>query len=506
KIPLLIPDRGSLYLYKTPTGDIDGVYSEYIQWLEREYGVQFDLIQKGNGYTSEKINSGEAVLAYNANRNYNREKYYNYLNLEAKTSTVLVKRLDRDFSTEKSSIKKLGMVENTSEANNYFFKYSPYQYRKIILSSYKEGIEKLKNGDIDLLLGKSKDLMYADVEISFVEKLSDLHYNLAINKKSPELYNFLEKTLAVFHRNQFKESFIKHKKLYNTQMLKDNPILQEVRKKYSKITVELLDEENYLPLYYVKSGKFYGYIPALLDNLSTSIGIPIEMVKSTSPEKKHVRAMDTDRNNPLSIPYYNWEIAVAGKTGNKYVKNYSDLREKKVAYISNKYTEDIPTKEYINFTPYQNFENAIKALKADEVDYIMGDFIFLDSEIENLYLSNEIKILGFLEKSQHSLSFTFEEQDRILYTLFLQLFPKDISEYSQLKDLLVSPEIIKINYYHLGSLAAFFLAIIGIILLFLKNNIDHRNKAEKLNRAMISSFEMASAFNDEDTGQHIVRV
>ncbi|MGL5578336.1 MAG: HD domain-containing phosphohydrolase, partial [Fusobacteriaceae bacterium] len=238
----------------------------------------------------------------------------------------------------------------------------------------------------------------------------------------------------------------------------------------------------------------------------TSIGIPIEMVKSTSPEKKHVRAMDTDRNNPLSIPYYNWEIAVAGKTGNKYVKNYSDLREKKVAYISNKYTEDIPTKEYINFTPYQNFENAIKALKADEVDYIMGDFIFLDSEIENLYLSNEIKILGFLEKSQHSLSFTFEEQDRILYTLFLQLFPKDISEYSQLKDLLVSPEIIKINYYHLGSLAAFFLAIIGIILLFLKNNIDHRNKAEKLNRAMISSFEMASSFNDEDTGQHIVRV
>ena len=506
KIPLLLPDNESVYLYKTPKGDAAGVYYEYIQWLEREYGLQFDLIQKGNSYNSEKINSGEAVLAYNANRNYNREKIYKYLNLEAKTSIILGKMSDRDFSKEKSSIKKLGMVENTSEANNYFFKYSPYQYRKTMLSSYEEGIEKLKSGEIDLLLGKSKDFLYKDVEIDLVERLSDLYYSLAVNRKYPELYSFLEKTLAVFHRNQFKESFIKHKTLYNTQMLKDNPILLEVRKKYSKITVELLDGEDYLPLYYIKSGKFYGYIPTLLDSISTSIGIPIEIVKSSSPEKKHIRAMDTARNSPLNIPYYNRDVVVAGKNGTKYVKNYGDLRGKRVAYISNKYTQNIPLKEGVDFIPYPNFEDAIKALKADEMDYVIGDFIFLDSKIENMYLGDEIKILGFLEKSQNSLAFTFDEENRILYTLFLQIFPKDVSEYSQLKDFLVSPKLIKINYYHLGSPAAFFMAIIGTILLFLKNNIEHKNKAEKLNKAMISSFEMASSFNDEDTGQHIVRV
>ncbi|MGL4403994.1 MAG: HD domain-containing phosphohydrolase [Fusobacteriaceae bacterium] len=504
KIPILIPQAGSLYLYKAPEGEIKGVYHEYIEWLEKKYGLKFDLIQDSSA--SQRINSGDAILAYNANKSYNREINYNYLTLEAKTSIVVVKKLGRDFSEENSSVKKLGIVTNTSEANIYLFKYSSYQHRKIMVSSYKEGIEKLKSGEIDLLLGKSKDLLYVGSEVSFIDKISDLNYTLAVNKKYPDLATFLQKTLTVFHKNKFLESSNKHQTLYGQQMLKDDPILREVRQKYKEITVELLDVEDSLPLYYIKDDKFYGYIPTLLENLSNRIEIPVRMVKSSSPEKKHIRALDNDRDSQLSIPYYNWDITVAGKVGAKYVKNYNDLTEKNVGFVNNKYTENFNINENINFIPYPDLENAINALRRNEIDYVMGDFIFLDSKIANLYLDEEIKILGFLEKSKHSLSFNFDEEDRILYTLFLEVFPKDIYEYNQLKELLVSHKITKINYSHLGSMAAFFITIIGVILLFLKKNLDYTKKAEKLNKAMISSFEIASSFNDEDTGQHIVRV
>lgn len=502
KIPLLIPDEGSAYLYRTPEGDTIGVYNDYVRWLDIKYGLKLEF----SNYNAEQIDSGEAVLAFNLTKTREREKNYTYLQLEAKTSEVLVKKSVRDFSRENLLVKKIGMVENASEANDYFYNYFPYNYRKFLLSSYKEGIEKLEKGEIDLLLAKSQNLMYIDTEIFSLEKFSDLNYNLAVNKNYPELRSILEKTLAVFHESYFKESLVKYTGIYNTQMLKDNPILPEVRKKYSKITVELLEGKNYLPLYYVKNNKFYGYIPTLLENISTSTGIPIEIVNSSSAQKKHIRAVDNDRNSTLSIPYYNWDVAVAGKNGAKYIKNYSDLIGKRVSYASSKYIRNFQTKEDINFLPYPDLERAIRALEKGEVDYVMGDFIFLDSEIENLYLSNDIKVLGFLEKSRYSLAFTFEKEDILLYKLFSQLFPKDVSEYSQLKELLVSPKLIKINYYQLGSLSAFFLSIIGVILLFLKVNIDHRNRAEKLNRDMISSFEMAASFNDEDTGHHIVRV
>lgn len=505
-IPFLIPEWESLYFYKTYEDKFQGVYHDYATWLENKYGLTFEIVQKSNGSFAEDVDSGNTLITYNALKNYSRDLNYKYFNLKAKTSIILVEKFEKKIIDGEKRRKKLGMVRNTTETKDYFLTYPFTQYEKILLSSYEEGLEKLKNGDIDLFLAKSRELMYADLEMSVVEKLSDAHYSLAINRKNPELSNIIEKTLPFFEEKIFPESYFKHRGIYSTQMLKNNQTLKKVKKKYPKIVVEVPDGKDFLPLYYIEKGKPIGYLPTLLDNLSSSIGVPIEIASYSSPEKKHIRALDPSRKNSLSIPYYNSEVSVVGKRGARYIKTLDDLREKKVGVVLNQYTQDIPLRTNINFIPFENLEIALNALNNDNIEYVIGDFIFLDSKIENMHLADDIKVVGFLENSNQSLSFSFNEEDRILYTLFLQILPKDVSEYTALKDLLISPKVIKLNYYYLASTIFIFSIIIGIILFFLRSNINHKNKAEKLNRAMISSLEMASSFNDNDTGHHIVRV
>ncbi|MGL5964346.1 MAG: HD domain-containing phosphohydrolase, partial [Fusobacteriaceae bacterium] len=266
------------------------------------------------------------------------------------------------------------------------------------------------------------------------------------------------------------------------------------------------DGKDYLPLYYVSNSEFKGYIPTSMSNISKIIDIPIEIVKSSSPQKKHIKALTVTQHEPLSIRYYETQIVVVGKNGSNYIKSLGDLKNKNIGVVLNDITKNVTLKDALDFVIFSNIEDALKAVNQNTIDYVIGDFIFLDSKIQNMHLGDELRILGVLENSDYYLSFSFEEEDKILYSLFSQVFPKDISEFSTLKSLMISPKIIKKDYYFLGTVVFILLGILGIVLLFLKKNIAHRNKTEKLNRAMISSFEMAASYNDEDTGYHIVRV
>lgn len=506
KIPLLIPGNDSPYFYETSEGEFGGVYQDYLKTLEKDYGLQFQVIKKNSAQFTQEVDRGEVVAIFNATKNPSREKNYNFFNLNSETSIVLVKKFEKEFPKDDTSLKKLGVIKNTTEDKNYFMYFPPYKYTKIFLSDFNEGIEKLKKGEIDLLLGKSKDFIVVDTEISVMEKIVDMNNSLAINRKYPELYSIFEKTLPVFEEKQFSQSFANQRNLFIAQKLKDTTLLKEVKERYSKIVVELPDSDDLLPLYYFKDGKFQGYLSIILKDMSLITGIPIEIARSSSPEKKHIRAIDFSSGSDLSIPYYKSELAVAGKRGSRYIKSFDDLKNNSVGVVLNNSTKNISVREQLDFIPFSETGDALLALKKGEVDYVVGDFVFLDSKIENMHLGNDLKFLGILGNFQHNLAFTFQEEDRILYNLFSLLFPKDISEFSTFRDLLISPQIINFNYYYLGMGALFLLGIFGVVLLFLKNNINHRKKAENLNNAMISSLEMAAAFSDEDTGQHIIRV
>lgn len=507
KIPILISDQNSVYLYRNMDGKLQGAYYEYIKWLEKKYGLSFEFIQKGSDYFKEQLDNGDGVMAYNATSTYFREQKYTYIPLRAKTSIILVKKYGNDLKAEK--IQKIGIVRNTTEAKDYFFSYSPNKYSKIYLSTYEEGIEKLENGEIDLFLGKSRNLMYRDLEMETVKKFSDLQYNFAISKNYPELIEIISKTISDFEEENFADSYFKNKTAYASMMMKNNETLKKVKEKYSKILIDFPNTENLLPVYYIKNGKFYGYLPSIFKEISNIIGIPIEFTTELNSERGRVKAISLRGKNPLNIPYYSSKVVIMGKNGNNYISSFEDLNP----YLNN-FSVGIVEKRELgaysrtinNFKTFPDTFSLIKALDSGEIQYAIGDLFFLDSQIQNMHLKDEIKVLGILPDTNNTLSIGFQNEDKLLYKLFLQLFPKDISEFQHLKSMLVSPKVIKLDYYFIFSLALIFTVILSIILFFLKINIDYKKKAEKLNRAMISSLELASSYNDEDTGQHIVRV
>lgn len=297
-----------------------------------------------------------------------------------------------------------------------------------------------------------------------------------------------------------------YKKFNELMEVKEGILLKKVKEKYDRIVVEVPPGDNYLPFYYIEENEFRGFIPTILKNISIFIEIPIEIVDSNFPEKKHINALDIGKGNPLSISYYKFEVAVIGKKEKNYVKTLEELQNKNVGIVINRDFEKIPRKENINFIPHYNLKSAIDSLKKDEIDYIVGDYIVLKSKIENMFLDNNIKTLGFIRELNNELSLTFKEEDRLLYNLFSEILAKDIINYPQFQEILFTPKIIRTNYNYLYSIIGVFLSIIGIILLFFRRNINQNEKVENLTKAMITSFEMASSYNDEDTGEHIIRV
>ncbi|MGL5099567.1 MAG: HD domain-containing phosphohydrolase, partial [Fusobacteriaceae bacterium] len=200
------------------------------------------------------------------------------------------------------------------------------------------------------------------------------------------------------------------------------------------------------------------------------------------------------------------DVAVVGRRGARYIKESDDLRGENIGIVLPEHIEYSSPKTNLSPSVFKDLESALKALKTGEIDYLIGDFIFLDSKIENMFLTDGIKFVGFLKNLNSTLFFTFKKEDKILHSLFLQLLPKNILEFEGLRKILVSPKIIRFNYHYLAWLIMFFLITIGSMTIFLKSNIIHKNKAEKLNKAMITSLEIASSYNDDGTGQHIVRV
>ncbi|MGL4980940.1 MAG: transporter substrate-binding domain-containing protein, partial [Fusobacteriaceae bacterium] len=504
KIPLLIPETESPYIYIDSKGEFQGVYYEYLQKMEKDYGLKFEIIKKDIPEFTKLIDEGNQTMILNATKNYGRMQNYSFLSLRSNTSIVLIKKHGVELSKDKKQ--RVGISKNSTESREYFMKFPPSKYKRVVLDNIKEGVEKLQNGEIDLLLGKSKYFMILDMDIDIVEKFSDIENTLAIGNQYPELFSIFEKMVAVYDEKKFFQNFVRHRDIFTAQILKNSEIVKEVKKKYEKIVVEVPDGDDYLPLFYTKGGEFKGFIPTALDDMSKIIDVPIEIIKSSSPEKKHVKAFDFDREDPLSVPYYKMELVVVGKVGNNYTKTLGDLKNKKIGIVINDETEEIPVKEGLDFVIFNNTADALKAVNDNRIDYVIGDFIFLDSKIQNMHLGEKLKILGILDDFGYYLSFSFKEEDKILHNLFSRVFPEDITEFSTLKSLLVSPKIIKRDYYFFGTVVFVLLGILGTVLLFLRSNISHRDKTEKLNRAMISSFEMAAAYSDEDTGHHIVRV
>ncbi|MGL4910158.1 MAG: HD domain-containing phosphohydrolase [Cetobacterium sp.] len=376
----------------------------------------------------------------------------------------------------------------------------------------------MKNGEGDILFNSTKNperenYYYISIfnnKYASEEKVQISNYWMSVNKNLPELYSILMKSKNLFKTVDLRESFKKQRPIYYKILLKDDIRLLNLRKNYTNIKVLLPESRDMLPLFYKTSKGYSGYIIDRLNELAFVIGIPLVFTKDFN-EKYHIKAIDSSvflKNNPSTyIPYYKTSIAIFSSSNENFIDSSKETFNQKIGYISTEELKPDIKKYAPKFKKYISYEDSDKALKAilkGEIDYLYGDFKITSMAIGNRYLNNSIKVSGFIG-GEDTMGFGIIE-DIDLFQIFNIIFPHQLVESSALESELKISKQLNPNYKYLLLTSIILISIIGILGYFLKRTITASNKEKRIARALVHSFEAANELNDEDTGNHILRV
>lgn len=159
------------------------------------------------------------------------------------------------------------------------------------------------------------------------------------------------------------------------------------------------------------------------------------------------------------------------------------------------------TNNLISIEDNRNF--SFSSLEND-IDYLYKDFKTVFMAISNKYSENEIKVAGFFNKITPTGFGVKNDSD--LAKFIDKLFPIHLSEGRILYSEFVIPKKLSLNYKYLMIMFSISITIILTLFYFLRKAITATKKERLITRALVESFEAANEFNDEDTGNHILRV
>ncbi|MGL4426075.1 MAG: HD domain-containing phosphohydrolase, partial [Cetobacterium sp.] len=276
------------------------------------------------------------------------------------------------------------------------------------------------------------------------------------------------------------------------------------------IKVLLPSDENVLPLFYKTNTGYSGYIVDRLNELSFLIGVPIVYTKNPDDDYD-IKAIDSNvffkNESSMYIPYYPIGMAVFSNISENFIDSSKETNNKKVGFISPddfkpQLLKHLP--KFRSYKTYLNIDEALEGLLKNEIDYLYGDFKIISMAISNKYLENYIKVSGFIGGNQ-TIGFGIKEDVELLQ-IFDKIFPNHLAEINILQTELKVSKKLNPDYKYLLMASSILAFIIAMLFYFLKKATAASEKEKRITRALVHSFEAANELNDEDTGNHILRV
>ena len=329
---------------------------------------------------------------------------------------------------------------------------------------------------------------------------------MGINKKENTLTNIIERYKKEFNEKEVAISLKKERPLFYSKLLENNETLKNIKQNYKEIRVLLSKSNEVIPLFYKSKNKYRGYLIDRLDELSELTNLPI--VFMNDPNNFDIKLIDiatSPYSKELFIPYYEFQLAAFSNNKEVFIDSFSDIKGKKIGISTlMSQTPLIEQDTFNKFYFYSDIKDVLEAILNNDIDYFYGDFKIISMSIANNYLENKIKVAGFFNQNLF-LGF-FVNNDLNLVELLNILFPNHLSESNILKNELVIPKKLSPNYKYLIILVSIFVTIISILFYSIRKVMLSSKKAERISRALVESFEAANELNDEDTGNHILRV
>lgn len=498
-----------VYLYTKETGELAGVYIEFFKKLEQETGLKFKIQSLNKVKMKNLLGSGEGDILFNVARTPKRERFYFFIPTYNTYSVGLFTKKGVSIDLNNINNLKVGYIEDTSDSMLVKEYYPHFKNLISIDNSENFGFCSLDNNTVDAIIGKSSNDVFKNYNFTPLNSIPSSQLWMAINKKNPILKDIIETFRVNFSENDIVNSLKKERLIFYKQLLKNDSTIEKLRKNYTSFKVLIPDSGDIIPLFYSSKTGYKGYIIDRLNELSYLTDIPINYIHNPK-DNYDIKAIDTRIFNcPESyfIPYYDSQLAAFSLTNNNFIDTYSDVKNKKIGFIS---CENLNLNEIKKITSsnsfrfFKNIKTALLALINKEIDYLYGDFKIVSMAISNEYLESDIKVAGFFNKIT-PIGFGIRIDPNL--AIFIdKLFPNHLSESRILYSELVIPKKLSPNYKYFLIMFLASTTIIVTLFYFLRKAIIATKKEKLITRALVESFETANELNDEDTGNHILRV
>lgn len=511
----LLENRNRVF-YGSVTGDESRLYHN----KKDEFGIVPDIFEEVRERYGINIRctrgEGDFIATSALFEEEEKEKFYfteSYLDIglylytkEKMNSFKEVKNMriiSRDL--EERLIQNLGLEENRR------------------LPTLKEQIEEYKKGGYHGLILDGE----ATKEVEVKNLLEGMHktlipatYDIKVRMKIPKdrgyLFDILKSTLKELESSgELRRIVMSNSIRVERKNLRFTPEEEEWLKRKEKLRVRGSEDLKLLTMPGALSYR-EGAASFFISGFSKLIGVPVEIVQKdydfTLDEVGEGRS-DYRYTNPL----YQYNIVVYSQNM-KSIKTLTNLEGKRIGALKG-IREEKYLKENIELgqvVAFESFKDMISALEGREIDYFV-----MREDLADFYLqSNNLKDIhrvGTLKKITTSIG--VPEENKELYSILskaLSLRKSTIEMEKMRKQIQASPVLLEVRLRTLffwtggGILTLLYLAF-SITQVRKKNRyLQEKNleleKNEFLVLAIIGVLEKSNEYNDEDTGEHIVRV
>lgn len=505
KMEISVPmNYTDMYLYKNlEEGEYKGIYADLFDKFDKknldEYKIDYVLNNKEKSdLILRTIKTKEGI------------KRYSYIKTPFVYRVAIV--VDKN-----SKIKNIGEVKELKVAylpNEHGLKEIEERYKwlkldKIEVRTADEGLNYLKNGEIDALI--VKDWNEKNSGESDYKVLENIKYNeqIGVKKSEAELYEKINLFMNELPPETLKEIINKNRISFYKYLLKDTPSYENVKKRYKELRVKLGEDKYQLPFYYKKNGKYQGLTINIVNEIQKIIDIPIKFVENGDFDINGIAIENKNGEKKYSYtkPYYEMKLSVANRKSGGFIYNISDLDNSKVIVLKNDYSEAYLKKVVKNseLIEVNTYEEGLNDLINKKGDYLVGYLGGLTGAITNSFIDDKVKVAGILNET-FGVSLATKKSDESLTNVIDTITDSFTIDKTIVDNDLLKNSIVTQNYKLIIKIAVPTIIFILILIFAIIKSEKNRKKAEDLSYSLVEVLEMANQLNDEDTGDHVHRI
>lgn len=353
---------------------------EYFSYNEEQDGYMLPLANKISADLGIKINlsvtdnwnevytglqNGSVDILYGANETAERSKFMAFTKPVLKTPYAIISKKDGPVHTIGDLDNRwVGFVRGDFAVDELSKLYKNVNYNRRLFRSLDEGIEALKNGEIDafIILGGPivYDYIYRFPELSYAFKIGAITSDMTFSTRKEDkiLVDILNKEISYLEDHELPEMLRSSEMKYNFKVIR----ITEKEQKWldNDGTAVIGVTKDYLPFDYYEKGQFKGIDASILKEISRMTGIKLKYDYSTFDDlasKLNSGAIDvlniaktSEREKYITYtsPLSTERDIIVGRKSEKDVKDIYGLEGKSVAVVKGFWHYDLLRKNLSN--------------------------------------------------------------------------------------------------------------------------------------------------------------